>query len=77
MAERIVDALEVVEVDVEQRAARAAVGESGELLREPVAEQQPVGQLRQRIEMRLAVEVLGARARSRAMPTGAGAQSVP
>ena len=58
VADAVVDLLEVVEVDVEQRASRLRLGAVGDLLRQPVAEQQPVGQRREWIVVRLAIEVL-------------------
>jgi hypothetical protein len=47
VAERVVDALEVIEIDVHERAAREATRRGGKFLREPVAEQRAIRQLRQ------------------------------
>ena len=55
VAERVVHALEVIEVDVHQRAAREAGRGGRELLREAVAEQRAVRQLRERVVVRLPV----------------------
>jgi hypothetical protein len=52
----------VIEIDVHERATRETRGRGRELLRQPVTEQGTVRQLRERIEMRLAVQTLIARA---------------
>ena len=72
VAERVVDALEVIEIDVHERAAREAGGGAGEFLRQPVAEQRAVRQLRERVVVRLAIEPLVARAvrQRRTQPLG-------
>ena len=72
VAERVVDALEVIEVHVHERAAREPGGRGRELLREPVAEQRAIRQLRERIVVRLAIEPFVARAvrQRRAQPLG-------
>ena len=62
VAERVVDALEMIEIHVHERAAREAGGRGRELLREPVAKQRAIRQLRERIVVRLAIEPLVARA---------------
>ena len=62
VAKRVVDALEVIQVHVHERAAREPGGRGRQLLRQAVAEQRAVGQLRERIVVRLAVQALVARA---------------
>ena len=62
VAERVVDALEVIEIHVHERAARQPGGRGRQLLREPVAEQRAVRQLGERIVVRLAVQAFVARA---------------
>ena len=72
VAERVVDALEVIEVHVHERAARESGGRGRQFLREPVAKQRAVRQLGERIEVRLAIQPLVARAvrQRRAQPLG-------
>ncbi len=54
VAERVVDHLEVVEVDQQQRHSAAAALVAGHRVLDPVAEQRPVGQAGQRVLERLA-----------------------
>jgi hypothetical protein len=49
VAERIVDALEVIQVDIHERAAREPGGRRRQLLRQAIAKQCAIGQLRERI----------------------------
>jgi len=58
---RVVHPLEVIEVDVEKRAAPKTRGGGGELLIEPVQEEQAIRQRRERVVVRLTMQKLVAR----------------
>ena len=62
MADGVVDLLEVIEVDIQHRAIGHAGGGALQLRGQPAAEQHPVRQAGQRIEVRLTVQLLVARA---------------
>ena len=61
MAHGVVDLLEVVQVDIENRAALHPGGRPLQLRGQPAAEQHPVGQPSEGVEMRLPVQLLIAR----------------
>ena len=65
MAERIVDVLEAVEIDVQHRDGAAGAVRPHHRLIEPVAEQGPVGHVRQTVVQRQAGELVGQLARDR------------
>ena len=75
VAERVVDLLEVVEVQEQQRQARAAAPCTGDGVREPVEQQHAIGQLRSAHRARLIATLRSALARrsrrrsGRAAPT--------
>ena len=74
MAERVVDVLELVEIDEQRRAGRSRAAVAGQQLLDPVHDQRPVRQAGQRVVQRLVAQLAGPltdelrRARSRPVP---------
>ena len=74
VAERVVDVLEVVEVDEQRRARRAVAPAADQELLDAVHDQRPVRQVGQRVVQRLMAQLLGALGDQPQRPRPSGAQ---